>query len=252
MDWPLGNSIHTSETSGEVTVTKNTTANTKGSFIQMIASTLHEAVGFYVTSWGGNPATSYLVDVAIGAAASEHVIVENLAIYAMGYEANHPYFVPLRVPAGSRVSMRSQGNSGSAGGAGVSITMMYGSDLRKTFSRCVTYGANTADSGGTPLVTDNVWAEIAASVTHDIKYLIMAITGRGVGLAGDENVIYKIGIGAAASEQDLIGGLVSRTDTTGDTFMSPVFAFPVSIAAATRIAVQANDNQADIILYGFS
>lgn len=250
-DWPIGNSIQTSETSGLLDVPKGTSVNTKGIYLEMIASTLHAAVGFYVTTWGGNPPTRYLVDIAIGAAASEQVIVENLVIYSDNYDGNHPYFIPLSIPAGSRVSARCQNASTSGGiGVGLSITVMYGSHLDSVFSRCVTYGADTSDSGGTPMVS-GTYVELTSGLTHDIKYLIMAITGRNVVLTAVD-IQHKIAIGAAASEQDLIGGLISRADSSEEIFFSPIFSFPVSIPAGTRVSVQADDSQPDIVLYGFS
>jgi hypothetical protein len=100
-------------------------ANTKGSFAQLIASTARDYMGLFLVfdnnGISGTPSgtTHFLVDLAIGAAASEKVIIPNVQAYwqfanTVEYKPAGPigpYWIPI--PAGTRISARCQDSVGS-------------------------------------------------------------------------------------------------------------------------------------------
>lgn len=87
----------------------------KGSYAQLIASTAADSYGVLVcinSNTSSNSSRNTVVDIALGAAASEIVLIPDLicgnaAAYTLG---GTWYYFPVFVPAGSRVSARAQGS----------------------------------------------------------------------------------------------------------------------------------------------
>jgi hypothetical protein len=103
----------TSTTNG-TTVTAAVATHTKGSWAQLTASTARAYKGIIITpgytSTGSN--IVQVLDVGIGAAASEQVIIENICM-TRGADIGSPTgltMLPCNIPAGARVVMRSQCN----------------------------------------------------------------------------------------------------------------------------------------------
>lgn len=97
------------------------TANTKSGYTQLVSSTSRDAKGyslFFATPSSQTSNTTYLVDFAIGAAASEVIILPNIYNVSKGYDyfaapaVVGPIWTPI--PAGSRLSMNLQCSSNTA------------------------------------------------------------------------------------------------------------------------------------------
>ena len=114
--WPLPTGtvrLHNRPTAASTALTDVTTggsAHTKGSWAQLAAATVDDTdavvlrLGGHTTSGVASPA---LLDIGVGAAGSEQVLVENLDL------GNHTFrsflHLPVIIPAGSRVAARVQG-----------------------------------------------------------------------------------------------------------------------------------------------
>jgi hypothetical protein len=141
--------------------TKNT------SWTQLIASSAFDTslvVIHIMTSTAAATDTSVLLDIGIGAAAAETTIIPNLlaghAASLNGNGARH-YIFPLYIPAGSRISARTQ-SVRTTGGVTVFIELFGGAGSvgQNWVGQEVTaYGINTADSGGTAVTAGNSGAE---------------------------------------------------------------------------------------------
>lgn len=95
------------------------TANTKGVYSQLVASTFGDIGGIFATFDQQNTASGtaslayYLIDIAVGASGSETVIVPNIpmSVFIGGtitqFGGYLPY-IPVQIPAGSRISVRAQ------------------------------------------------------------------------------------------------------------------------------------------------
>jgi hypothetical protein len=93
-------------------------ANTKGAYTQVAASTAKHWKGFILcvahhdnASIGGD--FRYLLDIAVGAAASETVVIPNMHYAAGDFTDNIMdglRYIPFPIPSGSRISARSQCN----------------------------------------------------------------------------------------------------------------------------------------------
>lgn len=157
-----------SATNIAVNVAANASANTKtASPVTLIASTTVESCALIV-AFANNSATAAqrngLVDIMTGAAASEVVIAANLsntvatALSSTG--GNISFFLPIRIPAGTRISARHQNSTGSTN-CQVAVFPVPMGDLPPfpVFSGCEMIGADTSTSTLTAITAGNSGAE---------------------------------------------------------------------------------------------
>jgi hypothetical protein len=111
-----------------ITITPSGTANTKGSYSQITASTSQDYRGFALVFDGQGlttPAAPYLIDFAIGAAASEVNIIPNYLVWQGRtpslYAPINTNYYPIQIPAGTRLSARCQTNVTSGNAIGVTF-----------------------------------------------------------------------------------------------------------------------------------
>jgi hypothetical protein len=99
-----------------VSITASGTANTKGSYTQLIASTSFDASGFLLALRASTVSRTYLLDIAVGAAASEQVVLPNILV-SVGTGSALPtdlVYLPMAVKAGQRIAARCQSATASA------------------------------------------------------------------------------------------------------------------------------------------
>lgn len=99
-------------TTNGTTVTAHASVNTKGSWAEITASTTRAYKGLILTPGYTSTGTSptFFLDVGIGSAGSEQVILENIYM-TRGADIGSPVgltVIPWDLPAGSRVAMRCQ------------------------------------------------------------------------------------------------------------------------------------------------
>lgn len=244
-------------TSRGVLVTGSGTAHTKGSYSELVTATEFDSCGLLLRISESSATGREFIDIAVGAAASEIIIAENIAVRG---SASTPYiYLPVAIPAGTRISARLQGDSGSLtcrlqvvaiAQAGPQVPFIgsriqsYGEDLASTdgtFEQLTSYTANT--KGG--------WLQMDAAVADDIFALCLAqimFTGSNVQLLVD------IGIGAAASEVVILENLPFGANGNVQTAYSPWL--PVYVPKGERLAIRFQSNLVgsgyypDFLLYG--
>lgn len=262
----------TGTTNSATAITSSATANTKGSYTQLMASTSFDAAAIMLelnTNFGD---TNYLLDVAVGAAASEQIIIPNLAL-AFNVGMALSVLFPIAIPAGSRLSARCQDNFGS------SLVHMSGQLFSSSFLNTppfhtvTAYGANTATSagtiadGGAVANTKGAWAQLSASTTqaHDGLIIAAVKSPQSTVVTADYSQLADIGVGAAGSENILIPDircLASRSPSSSfkGALQPPIFCYPqCDIPAGVRLAVRqlsSSTNAADransYVVYGLS
>ena len=267
-DWPAGSGGRIAEvgavpaSSTGVQLTTGSPAHTKGAWEEVTASTPFTCSAFILTI--NFALATYLVDVGIGVAGSEVVLVGNIH-YSGQTLVPFSMLFPMRIPTGSRIAVRSQG---SATGSVTSTTMYL---LNEGFTgpvgrnRCITYGADTSDSGGTvvdpgtTLHTKGAWTQITASTTADHKGLAIIHGSRNNTAMAGATFFYDIAVGASGQEQIIIANwrVTSSVNETISPQNSPFF--PVDIPAGSRIAVRcsgnttdATDRLLDVVLYALT
>lgn len=205
--------------------------NTKGSYTQLIASTAHPAGGLLVILGGANTSGgAYLVDIAVGAAASEQIILPDLYYHAQSDSTYMYFYIPVSVPKATRLSARVQCSSASRT-LRVNVVPVSGEAVS---GAAVAYGTDAANSRGTQLVssgtgnTKGSWVELTSATTHPHRWCIAMLRG----VSGSQYLV-DIGVGGSGSEQVIVPNINLRDSSGGD----PVsFGFPLMLPKGTRVA----------------
>jgi len=105
----------TAADSGGTSVDPGGSANTKGSYSQLSASiaraTKGIAIGIGNQGNTGRTTAMALLDIAVGGAGSENVVISDLFVHLSALEGTPPFtypFIPISIPAGSRIAARAQ------------------------------------------------------------------------------------------------------------------------------------------------
>lgn len=224
------------------TITSNVSANTKGSWVEIVSSTAFVATGADLMISVIDGDRSFLFDIGIGGSGSETVMIPNLpACSRNGREVTSSVYYPLFIPAGVRLSARCQDSTG--GG-----NMLFGLCLRSTsmyspiFDKSATYGAITSTSLGTTVIpalnSKGSWVEITSSIDFDCRYMLVCWSADSNTEHGD--VFLDIGVGATSSEVVLVPNVFNGSmGGTLDRMYQPHVGIPVTIPQGTRIACRA-------------
>lgn len=254
-------------TSEATSIAHSGTANTKSNWVELDASTAFAVDGFWVY-FGVNSSVTldYFIDIGIGAASSEVVLIPDL-FYSTGDtegESNLVFF-PISIASGTRISARQQ-NYATTGTIDVAIIITTDSGLDVTaFTSVDTLGALTSsDTSGTlitPSTTANVkgpYVELDASTSNTYKAFIAIIgQNRNAGLT-DADALFDVAIGAASSEVDFLININFGSSQFSDTMQPKVFGpMACDIPSSSRLSVRAQsslgdfgDRLFDIVLYG--
>lgn len=169
----------------------------------------------------------------------------------------------LPIPARTRISARVQ-HTGTAAHVRVA-GHLYSTGFAdfSPLSKVVTYGANTADSGGTPIDpgatagTKGAWIQMTASTTAPIVKMLMAIGSDINNSRALTSWLFDVGIGSAGNEVPLIQNI--SLECWWCIHPRVVGPIDVSIPQASRLSIRAQctnidatDRLFDIVLYGVS
>jgi hypothetical protein len=228
-----------------INVTGSSIANTKGSFVEMIASTASAATGIIVTFHRALTATQQfmLFDLAIGAASSESVIIPNIPIVIKNAESNASYFFPIAIDAGTRISMRHQHSAVVVTTLAVSVTLLSGGSA-PTATAVQNYGADTAVSSGTRIEGDaasaihtkTAWAELTPSTSDDISLAYFCMAAGTPNSSNSTEFLVDFATGGAGSEVVLAENLAISTDVNTRINQAAYGPIPISVPAGTRLS----------------
>lgn len=250
-------------TSSDVTaVTASASTNTKGAYAAVVASTAVDCDGFLVTFAGQTSNVRVLLDIAIGGAGSEDVIVDNL-LWSANQNLVHTFYVPVSLPAGTRIAARCQSSTGSVVTA-VSVVLVKGGwRTPPSASAVITWGANTADSGGTALDagaaanTFGTVVELAASTAADVFAVALQTAANANTTPKAGSFLVEILVGGAGSEVP-VAAIGFRAAGVADSYgPGPDFWFPCAIPAGSRVSARvmstvtdATDRVLDVVVFG--
>jgi hypothetical protein len=246
------------------TATASATNHTKGPWTQITAATSAEASMVVMTITTAVAAsannTSTLVDIGIGGSGSEVVVVPNIPVGYLNVGA--VLFIPVAVPAGSRVAFRAQSAVTSKQVAAHFDFWAFPVGAKPP-AATVSYTPDTATSQGVTLTvpggnnTKGAWTEVVASTTVPLQAMLVAAQCAGSANTAN-NFTVDIGLGAGGSEAVIpgfadIGFGVGSTEII--TNLYGWFPIPCNIPAGQRLAAryQASNsagNGIDIIAIG--
>ncbi len=244
-------------TTTQATVTAPGSANAKGAWLELIASTANEAQGFFLTTTLTTTASrQVLVDIGLGAASSEVVLLSNHAMSLGAMAHSICSYIPLQIPAGSRVAVRYQRNNTATLTA--SIYLVAASGAVGYFRNTETWGADTTDSGGTAVTpgqndAKGSYVQLVAASARDIHAILIHVHGGDFSFAGAHKVFLDIATGAAASETVLIPDIFLQGNS-GDMQYRPAVIGPIPcyIPAGSRVAARAQDTDTTVEVFDVS
>lgn len=241
------------------------TAHTKGSWAEVTAAATSEWSWFSLLLMAVNSTsatdTSTLLDVGIGGAGSEVVIVPNLAVGYGGSSAaiTAPWLLPVRVPKGSRVAVRAQ-SVRTTQNIVVAIVPFSPPPLRFVApSALVNLNANTGTSAGVTVTnpgsanTKGAWTEMTASVPQALQGLVIAQQGAQSNNVSNGGILVDIAVGASGSEVVVIPNIPLQGNSAEVIWALTPATFAVSIPAGARIAARyqrANTAPLDLTILG--
>lgn len=229
------------DTIAGVTVTANSSANTKGAWTELIAST--SANGSYlffrvsvIGSTGVNTAT--LIDFATGASGSESVIAQNIAV---GSAFNPLHFgIPFKVPTGTRISARIQSVVTGGKTASVECILINAGDYDNSPTTVDIIGGNTVNSQGISFSgSSGTWTQAIASTSRAYKAVCLVLSSHSSDTAQITQQLYSVGIGLSGNEIEI--GNVRHNYGNGETSQSQtpfLFLFGYDIPLGSRLAVK--------------
>ena len=246
-DFPLHETTKWSYSAGS-TITAGA-ANTKGGWVEFFASIAFEVSAFEIITRlpSGSTNYNYLIDIGIGAAGSEVVIVSNLYLSRETYYNSDVLIrLPFSIPQGTRISIRCQSSQASA----VLLAGMYiqgqGFAPSQNLNRCYTLGAVPATSRGTQIdpgavaSTKGAWVEFSSSLPYPISFLACRIGMNANTAYTRAQFNMDVGIGAAGSEVVIVPDLIFSADSSNEAITPDFFENFISIAEGQRLVVRAS------------
>lgn len=266
----VGDGIGTTLLAAMVTTTAQ---DTKTAWVEITPSTdfAYEGFWFYgITDNppGGTDAARTLIDIAVGAGGSEQIIMKNLYWGTGSANVNQciELFVPLRVPSGSRLSVRMQCIGSSSVNYFDIAGIAKGNAHQPVFGNCITLDLTQAEldiTTGRKFITSNTlhgggaFVSLGTFPQDDIigvKAFLFAQGGFGAQTPPVMRMKTNIAIGASGSQVNLVEGTFTYQDEEG--IVTPPFSplFYKSIYN-NEVWVKALGSQGlksrDIVFYGF-
>lgn len=240
-------------TSRGTTVTSGGSAHTKGAWVEFHAALPFTADGFWLTQNVSSARVRYWVDVGIGAAAAETVLVPDIPYNGdIGGLMRGSVYIPIRIPAGERVSLRTQASSAAAVGDFQITFVASEHDAARSCRRATAYGHVSASTSSVCLPDPNntanvkgVYDELVASTTNPMKAWIFFLVSQSQDFASSRTYLTDLAVGAAASEVDVLSNIIgheqSGTDSLQPWAMGPYW-YP--IPAGTRLSARMQSSAA--------
>jgi hypothetical protein len=227
-----------------VTVTANASANTKGAWTEIVASTTADADLVEVSVQAANQSSAIvgiLLDLAIGAAGSEVALFQNAAVggaaaQTFNGEAGYRFGVPVYVPSGSRISARIQSNVTLGRTAQISVRLSAGDNPAGTSTSATVIGANTATSVGTDQANNTSWQQAVASTAAQYQAVSLVPSLNTTGIGGNFRSL-QLGFGASSSESPL-ANVDFITLTTEAIVCTQGSLYVATVPSGTRLATR--------------
>ena len=251
-------------TSGAVgtAIANPTSTNVKGAWTQIVASTTADAAFISVSLTGDNTidssAPNIAVDIGVGGAGSELVVLNNLWLNSYSGPNTANYVFPLLLPSGTRLSARSQSAATGAGSSCYVNCQLFDSQFASG-AQCsgvdclgASLSGATAGTAVTPNATANTkgsYAQLIASTARDYFALMAACTFNP---QTNHFWAHDISIGAAASEVVIVPNVLHNFINNVNAMIPKI---EIDIPSGTRLAMRSACNAASTpasnwVIYG--
>jgi hypothetical protein len=261
VDWfqPAAYNIVDNSAVAGVTVTANSSAHTKGSYAQLIASTAADASFIVVQVYGvgaigANTAT--LLDLATGASGSEVNFASNIAIGGLsvasgGLRVGGLIGFPIKIASGTRISARIQSVVTGGKTASLIVFLINAGDYATAPTSVDVIGSDTATSQGTSFSgASGTWVQATASTSQAYRAVTLVGSSHDAAMAAQTG-IYEMGVGASGSEVGFGEARYEHSALEFTSLMTPyVYMSGRNIPSGSRLAVK-HPITADPSKYGF-
>lgn len=247
-DWFEDGAYKIVNSSAQVTLTANSSAHTKGSYSQVIASTSANSSFLFVQVYNINTSatnTAVLLDIATGSAGSETNIASNIAVGGAAATAGLAgLFVglPVKIASGTRISARIQSVVTGGKTAAIVLNAIDAGDYNTAPTSVDVIGGNTSTSQGISFSgSSGTWVEATASTSQAYRAVGIVCSVHDSDAANVNSATYEVGVGGAGSEISF--GSTRFTFTSSEqSGNEPPFSylFGRNIPAGSRLAVKHN------------
>lgn len=181
-------------------------ANTKGAFAY-VDNAPFDSCGIVLVLNQQSSTNDYLVDIALGPAGSESIVINDVLVTAgaSGVRSKSFYF-PLQVPVNTRLSIRAQNATLSSTIVANITWMQEGFGGHPSFAKFHTYGALIATSTGVALAAPGAnawgaWTQMTDRAAYDHGWLMPIVGDLSlVTRTAGSRFAYQSGVGASGSE----------------------------------------------------
>lgn len=233
-------------------VTTGAAASTKGTAVELIASTNFDAywVCVITNAYGASATASRgLVDILIGTATEEILIPDLMMGNCGGATGDSPaktWMFPLYVPAGARIAAQAAGDRVSTA-MRVSVYLYggHGTPPFRVGSKVTTYGIGTVPAGTaiTPGASgaEGSWTEITSSTTSDHFALCPSLQ---INDSTQATRIYAADLGVGAATEEEVAAQYWYHADSAETLGGPFNPMPtfVDIPSATRLVMRVSNS----------
>jgi hypothetical protein len=228
----------------DATLTADTTAHTKGSWTEVIASTSADTSLLVINLTAvaiGNTNTATILEIGTGAAGSETVLIPDLAIGGAHAAGNGGIAaaIPIKIPSGTRIAARIQSVVTGGKTAVISLFLVGDADYATAPTSVDTIGIDTANSKGLSMSgSSGTWVEAIASTPQAYRAIALLPSAHATGL---QNLTFQfdVGVGSAGNEiafgsvRTLYGAVVTVNTRSPNNSL-----FGRNIPASSRLAVR--------------
>jgi len=256
----------TGTTSG-TTITSGGAGDTKGSYTDIGSTTSfdYEWLLLFIGKGAGAASDDYVLDLAINVGGNRFIIAENLR-YCNRKASNEQwdgYALPLHVPSGSQLSVRSQAAGATRTCEVVIIGYSSGPFGAPGYSRCRAFYTPTTSRGINcdpgAVAHTKTRTQITASTTDRAVALLVYVGPNADVAAAATRWLFDIEVGGAGAEQVLLPNMYSGRGAPYDMPVSMVFGpYPCDIPSGSRLSVNIQshvttdgDRDVDVALWGF-
>lgn len=249
----LTNQTYVASNSGTQLLVASSTPNTNGLWTQIISSTSDEAtlLAVYISAIGINSQdSSTLLSIGVGASGSEASIISGIAVGGAnvidGPRPGVYFFIPVKIPSGSRISGRIQGIRASQNANITIYAYNFGFSSFLTTSSDV-IGTDASTSKGTLLSANNSWTEIISSTTKSYSAIALIPSLSSGNISSTTNFTMEIATGGSGSE--VIIGKIDLSIVSNDFIAMRFNQFNLigkEIPAGSRISVRQSSSSTEI------
>lgn len=240
----------------DAVITAAVTANAKGSWTEVAASTARDGNGLVVQLYASSGSNrDYLLDLAVGVSGSEQLVVRNLFFSSRNpdQEAMTLSIPRFHIPKGSRLAARLQSSVGSSV-VGIAVMAGVGRTVGgPLLQRTRTYGdvESSATSGtsidpGGSAHADGSLVQLVSSLALDTYALSLFIGNQKNSSRVTGTWLLDLLLGAANDEQPLIDDIFLESHVSPDTVVtSETFWFTDPIPKGSRVTARSRSSITD-------